>query len=432
MTKTPELLCPAGSPEKLRYALAFGADAVYAGIPRFSLRAKENPYNNNSLKDDIEYCHSQNKKMYVTANILPQNRKLESFKKSIATIAEAGPDGIIMSDPGMIQYVRKEFPELSIHLSVQTNTINWMSVAFWRDHGIKRIILSRELSMQELREIHTQVPDIGLESFVHGSICIAYSGRCLLSNYFNHRDANQGTCTNSCRWEYNVKEELSEGEKSTQSPKGEYLIEEKGRDGDLMPIEEDEHGTYIMNSKDLRAIEHLDELWGAGVESFKIEGRTKSIYYLSLITKAYRQAIDAMITKKPFNSKLLDETEKTANRGFTTAFLLSASERATEKFDSPQEENLPQVYAGKVVNQRAGGWMEVDIKNRIEVGHEIEYISPHNNYRFQISAMESKSGLALQLAHGGNGTVWIKTEGQIDPYALLSRVVDLPVSSSVP
>ena len=432
MTNIPELLCPAGSPEKLRYALAFGADAVYAGIPRFSLRAKENPYNNNSLKEDIEYCHSLNKKMYVTANILPQNRKLESFKKSIATIADAGPDGIIMSDPGMIQYVRKEFPELSIHLSVQTNTINWMSVAFWRDYGIKRIILSRELSMPELHEIHTQVPDIGLESFVHGSICIAYSGRCLLSNYFNHRDANQGTCTNSCRWEYNVKEELSEGEKPTQSPKGEYLIEEKGRGGDLMPIEEDEHGTYIMNSKDLRAIEHLDELWGAGVESFKIEGRTKSIYYLSLITKAYRQAIDAMIAKKPFNPKLLDETEKTANRGFTTAFLLSASERATEKFDSPQEENLPQIYAGKVVNQRAEGWMEVEIKNRIEVGNEIEYISPQNKYRFQISAMEGESGLTLKLAHGGNGTVWIKTEGPIDPYALLSRVVDLPVSSSVP
>jgi putative protease len=198
-----------------------------------------------------------------------------------------------------------------------------------------------------------------------------------------------------------------------------------------MPIEEDEHGTYIMNSKDLRAIEHLDELWGAGVESFKIEGRTKSIYYLSLITKAYRQAIDEMIAKKPFNPKLLDETEKTANRGFTTAFLLSASERATEKFDSPQEENLPQIYAGKVVNQRAGGWMEVEIKNRIKVGDEIECISPQSNYRFQISAMEGESGLALQLAHGGNGTVWIKTEGPIDPYALLSRVVDLPVSSSV-
>ena len=431
MTKTPELLCPAGSPEKLRYALAFGADAVYAGIPRFSLRAKENPYNNKSLKEDIEYCRSMNKKMYVTANILPQNRKLESFKNSIATIAEAAPDGIIMSDPGMIQYVRKEFPELPIHLSVQTNTINWMSVAFWRDYGVKRIILSRELSMQELQEIHKQVPDIGLESFVHGSICIAYSGRCLLSNYFNHRDANQGTCTNSCRWEYNVKEELSEGETSTQSPKGEYLIEEKGRDGDLMPIEEDEHGTYIMNSKDLRAIEHLDALWSAGVQSFKIEGRTKSIYYLSLITKTYRKAIDAMMENKPFDARLLDETEKTPNRGFTTAFLLSASERSTEHFDSPQEENLPQVYAGKIVNQRAGGWMEVDVKNRIEVGHEMEYISPLNNYRFRISSMENKSGLALKVAHGGNGTVWIKTEGQIDPFALLSRVNDVPVSHSV-
>jgi len=431
LAKIPELLCPAGSPEKLRYALAFGADAVYAGVPRFSLRAKENPYTNHSLKKDIEYCHRMDKKIYVTANILPQNRKLESFKKSIAIIAEAGPDGIIMSDPGMIQYATKEYPELPIHLSVQTNTINWMSVAFWRDYGVKRIILSRELSMQELREIHAKVPDIGLESFVHGSICIAYSGRCLLSNYFNHRDANQGTCTNSCRWEYNVKEELSEGEKATQSPKGEYLIEEKGRNGDLMPIDEDEHGTYIMNSKDLRAIEHLDELWGAGVESFKIEGRTKSIYYLSLITKTYRKAINAIVENKPFDPNLLNETEKTANRGFTKAFLLSASERSTERFDSPQEENLPQVYAGKIVNQRAEGWMEVDVKNRIEVGHKMEYISPLNNYRFRISSMENESGLALKVAHGGNGTVWIKTDGQIDPFALLSRVVDSPVSSSV-
>ena len=280
MVKTPELLCPAGSPEKMRYALAYGADAVYAGIPRFSLRAKENPYNNNSLIEDIEYCHRMDKKIYVTANILPPNRKLESFKKSLAIMAEAEPDGIIMSDPGMIQYVRKEFPDLPVHLSVQTNTINWMSVAFWRDQGVKRIILSRELSIQELQEIHTQVPDMELESFVHGSICIAYSGRCLLSNYFNHRDANQGTCTNSCRWEYNVQPETPEGEHTTKVPAGDYFIEEKGRNGDHMPIEEDEHGTYIMNSKDLRAIEHIEELWKAGVESFKIEGRTKSIYYL--------------------------------------------------------------------------------------------------------------------------------------------------------
>jgi len=431
VVKIPELLCPAGSPEKLRYALAYGADAVYAGIPRFSLRAKENPYNNNSLKEDIEYCHSMDKKMYVTANILPPNRKLESFKKSIATIAEAEPDGVIMSDPGMIQYVRKEFPSLAVHLSVQTNTINWMSVAFWRDHGIKRIILSRELSIQELQEIHTQVPDMELESFVHGSICIAYSGRCLLSNYFNHRDANQGTCTNSCRWEYNVQQEVPEGEQKTKSPEGNFFIEEKGRGGDLMPIDEDEHGTYIMNSKDLRAIEHIDELWNAGVESFKIEGRTKSIYYLSLITKTYRKAIDSMVASKPFDPELLRETEKTANRGFTTAFLLSGASRATERFDSPQEENLPQIYAGQIINERAGNWIEVDVKNRIEIGCEMEYISPQNNYRFRITSMESDSGMALKVAHGGNGSVWMKMEGPVDPFALLSRVVDSPVPSSV-
>ena len=224
---------------------------------------------------------------------------------------------------------------------------------------------------------------------------------------------------------------MPEGEQPTQSPQGEYLIEEKGRDGDLMPIEEDEHGTYIMNSKDLRAIEHLDKLWSAGVESFKIEGRTKSIYYLSLITQSYRRAIDDMASNKPFDPRLLGETEKTANRGFTTAFLLSASEKATERFDSPQEDNLPQIYAGKIVNERAGGWMEVDVKNRIEVGHEIEYISPQNKYRFQISSMENESGLALQVAHGGNGTVWMKTEGPIDRFALLSRVVNEPAPSLV-
>lgn len=345
-------------------------------------------------------------------------------------MAEAEPDGIIMSDPGMIQYVRKEFPDLPVHLSVQTNTINWMSVAFWRDQGVKRIILSRELSIQELQEIHTQVPDMELESFVHGSICIAYSGRCLLSNYFNHRDANQGTCTNSCRWEYNVQPETPEGEHTTKVPAGDYFIEEKGRNGDHMPIEEDEHGTYIMNSKDLRAIEHIEELWKAGVESFKIEGRTKSIYYLSLITKAYRKAINSMVEKKPFDPELLRETEKTANRGFTTAFLLSGASRATERFDSPQEENLPQIYAGQIINERAGNWVEVDVKNRIEIGHEIEYISPKNNYRFSISSMENDHGVALTVAHGGNGSVWMKMDGPVDPFALLSRIIDSPVHSS--
>ncbi|MCH8157543.1 MAG: U32 family peptidase C-terminal domain-containing protein [Nitrospinae bacterium] len=429
MVKIPELLSPAGSPEKLRYALAYGADAVYAGIPRFSLRARDNPYNDHSLKEDIEYCRRKGKKIYITANILPQNRKLESFKKSLAGFAEAQPDGIIMSDPGMIQFVLNEFPQVPVHLSVQTNTINWMSVAFWRDQGVKRIILSRELSLQEFQEIHERVPEMELEAFVHGSICIAYSGRCLLSNYFNHRDANQGTCTNSCRWEYNLYQELPGGEGGPQKLQGDFFIEEASRNGELMPIDEDEHGTYIMNSKDLRAIEHLDALRRSGVESFKIEGRSKSIYYLSLITQAYRQAIDDMAANRPFDPTLLDATHKTANRGFTTAFLLSASQRATERFDSPQEQNQPQIYAGKVVNDRPGGWMEVEVKNRIALDQEMECISPQNKYRFRITSMENANGMALATAHGGNDTVWVKTDGPIEPYALLSRIVETPVSS---
>ena len=408
---TSELLSPAGSPEKLRYALAYGADAVYAGIPKFSLRAKENPFKDHLLKEAIDYTHKIGKKIYITANILPPNRKIESFKKSLAQHAEMQPDAFIMADPGMIQFALREFPEIPVHLSVQTNTINWSSVDFWHNLGVKRIILSRELSLEEISEIHQKVPGIELESFVHGAICIAYSGRCLLSNYFNHRDANQGTCTNSCRWEYDIHEEKGNDMEDYLPLKGQYAIEEKQRDGELMPIEEDEHGTYIMNSKDLRAIEFLGPLKKAGVVSFKIEGRSKSIYYLSLVTRAYRAAIDDLEKNRDF----------TANRGFTSAFLISAANRETERFDSPQEPYQPQIFGGQVVNGRSG-WMEVDVRNRIELGDEAECLSPGGQYKFKINAMENRAGESVSVAHGGNGTVWVKAEGPVEPYALLSLV----------
>lgn len=421
---SPELLSPAGSPEKLRYAFAYGADAVYAGIPKFSLRAKENEFDDSLLKEMIAYTHKLGKKIYVTANILPPNRKINSFERSLASFAEAGPDGWIMSDPGMIRFALREFPSIPVHLSVQTNTINWASVAFWHELGVKRIILSRELSMEEISEIHEKVPGMELESFVHGSICIAYSGRCLLSNYFNHRDANQGTCTNSCRWEYNVHEE---GE-TTRTPAGNYAIEEVSRPGEMMPIEEDEHGTYIMNSKDLRAIGLLKDLRAAGVISFKIEGRSKSIYYLSLVTRTYRKALDDLTQGRDFDATLIDEISKTANRGFTTAFLVSAKNRDTERFDSPQETQLPQVYAGQVLEGRSGGWMRLEVKNRIEIGDEVEYISPKRQSRFKISALEDGKGNALTVAHGGNGSVWVQSPEAPEPHALLSLVcADVPV-----
>jgi len=430
----PELLAPAGSPEKLKYAFAYGADAVYAGIPKFSLRARENGFKDASLKEAIETTHALGKKIYITANILPKNRKVESFKKSLAFYAQAKPDAFIMSDPGLIRFALREFPEVPVHLSVQTNTMNWPSVEFWHDQGVKRIILSRELSLEEVSEIHEKVPAMELESFVHGAICIAYSGRCLLSNYFNHRDANQGTCTNSCRWEYNVHKEgdapkpLSScaegGQNAEASPplEGNYFIEEAKRPGEMMPIDEDEHGTYIMNSKDLRAIEFLKELKTAGVISFKIEGRSKSLNYLSLITKAYRKAIDDLALNRAFNPGLLDEINKTANRGFTSAFFISNSNRETERFDSPQVEDLSQVFGGQVLDLRGDGMMEVEIKNRVEVGDEVEYISPSEQYRFRINAMQNKNGQAISVAHGGNGTAWIQAEGPVEPYSLLSLV----------
>jgi U32 family peptidase len=422
----PELLAPAGSPEKLRYAFAYGADAVYAGIPKFSLRARENGFKDASLKEAIADTHALGKKIYITANILPQNRKVESFKKSLAFYASAEPDGFIMSDPGLIRFALREFPSIPVHLSVQTNTMNWPSVQFWRDEGVRRVILSRELSIEEVQEIHDKVPGMELESFVHGSICIAYSGRCLLSNYFNHRDANQGTCTNSCRWEYDVhKEGEKEGETSSSScssPEGNYFIEEAKRPGEMMPIDEDEHGTYIMNSKDLRAVEFLKELREAGVLSFKIEGRSKSIYYLSLVTKVYRTAIDSLAQNRAFDPKLLEEINKTANRGFTSAFYISKSNRDTERFDSPQDVDPPQVFGGQVLDLKSGGMMEVEVKNRMEVGDEVEYISPAGQYRFRINAMQDKKGTAIAVAHGGNGAVWIQSEGPVEPYSLLSLV----------
>ncbi len=375
---TPELLAPAGSPDKLKYALAYGADAVYAGIPKFSLRARENGFNDASLKEAISEVHQAGKKIFVTANILAPNRKVESFEKSLAYFAEAKPDAFIMSDPGMIQYSVRNFPDVPVHLSVQANAINWPTVAFWRDQGVRRIILSRELSLEEISLIHQKVPDIELESFVHGSICIAYSGRCLLSNYFNHRDANQGTCTNSCRWDYNVyKENEIDASAPAKPVEGLHYIEETGRPGELMPVDEDEHGTYIMNSKDLRAVEFLTELREAGICSFKIEGRSKSIYYLAMVTGVYRRAIEDLMQGRKFDPSLLQEIDKTANRGFTSAFLISNSNHHTERFDSAQADGQPQVFAGRILNSRADGWIEAEIKNRIETGDTVEYIAPH-------------------------------------------------------
>ncbi|MGB5008747.1 MAG: U32 family peptidase, partial [Candidatus Dechloromonas phosphoritropha] len=279
MAPAPELLAPAGSLAMMRTAFAFGADAIYAGQPRYSLRVRNNEFGDlDKLGTAIAEAHTQGKQFFVVSNIFPHNAKLTTYLADMAPVVALKPDALIMSDPGLIDMVREAWPDQVIHLSVQANTVNWAAVRFWQKIGVDRIILSRELSLDEVAEIRQQCPDIELEVFVHGALCIAYSGRCLLSGYFNHRDPNQGSCTNSGRWDYKVH---TPGEQ-------EILLEEKERPGELMPIEEDEHGTYIMNSKDLRAIEHVQRLVEIGIDSLKIEGRTKSPYYVARTCQSYR------------------------------------------------------------------------------------------------------------------------------------------------
>ncbi|MDQ5942687.1 MAG: family peptidase, partial [Pseudomonadota bacterium] len=285
--KTPELLAPAGSLAMMRTAFAFGADAVYAGQPRYSLRARNNEFGDmETFAGAVKEAHAGGHKFFVVSNIFPHNAKIKTYLDDMAPVIDMQPDALIMADPGLIMMVRERWPDMPVHLSVQSNTVNWAAVKFWQTMGLSRVILSRELSLEEVEEIRQQCPDMELEVFIHGALCIAYSGRCLLSGYFNHRDPNQGTCTNSCRWDYKV-------EPAKEDAAGDvWLIEEKERPGEHMPIEDDEHGTYIMNSKDLRAIEHVQKLVAMGIDSLKIEGRTKSPYYAARTIQAYRQAND--------------------------------------------------------------------------------------------------------------------------------------------
>lgn len=333
MTKKLELLLPAWDLEKLRFAFAYGADAVYVWAPMFSLRARQNSFTMEKLQEAVNYTRSLlwNKKIYFTANIYAHNLKIKPFLAQFKKMVEMKPDAFIMADPGLINIVRKEYPEVEIHLSVQANNTNWAQAQFWKEIGIKRIILSREISIKEMKEIHEAVPDIELEAFVHGAICMAYSGRCLISNYLSFRDSNQGTCSHSCRWEYKVfKNDATEVELESATGRseeyteltGNFFVEEKERPGDLMEIDEDEYGTYLMNSRDLMAIDYVKDLADAGIISFKVEGRNKTVNYLASVGYAYRQALDAVEVGKEYDvDALADELFSIANRGYIPWFL---------------------------------------------------------------------------------------------------------------
>lgn len=453
MLKSPELLLPAGSLDKMRVAYAFGADAVYAGQPRYSLRARNNDFALEQIKTGITEAHALGKKFLVASNAMPHNAKIKTYLADMAPIIEMKPDALIMADPGLIMMVREQWPEVPIHLSVQANTVNYMGVKFWQKIGLTRVILSRELSLDEVAQIRDLCPDMELEVFVHGALCIAYSGRCLLSGYFNHRDPNQGTCTNSCRWDYKVKaaaendsgdiEELGKidfdfGQAMQQAEQSNmtggcgsiprhpladdvYLIEEKERPGQMMPIMEDEHGTYIMNSKDLRAVEHVERLVKIGVDSLKIEGRTKSLYYVARTAQVYRKAIDDAVADKPFDFALLGELEGLANRGYTSGFYQRHSTHETQNYMRGHSESNRSQYVGDVTGfDDVNGMAEVLVKNRFQIGDRLEIIHPSGNQVIELSQMLDSAGRPVQVAPGSGHRVKIPLNGNMK-HAFVAR-----------
>ena len=403
----PELLAPAGTRAMMDSAFAFGADAVYAGQPRYSLRVRNNDFGNMSvLAEARQAARELGKQFYLVSNIFPHNAKVRTYLADMEPVIEMAPDALIMADPGLIAMVREKWPQMPVHLSVQSNTVNYAAVKFWKSVGISRVILSRELSLDEVAEIRQECPDMELEVFVHGALCIAYSGRCLLSGYFNRRDPNQGTCTNSCRWDYKVHPENESADGRPESKV--WLLEEKERPGELMPIEEDEHGTYVMNSRDLRAIEHVQRLVEIGVDSLKIEGRTKSPYYAARACQAYRRAIDDAVAGRPFDATLLSDLEGLANRGYTDGFYQRHHDAEYQNYLKGHSESERSLYVGDATAFDAErGLMQVEVKNRFAVGDRLEIIHPAGNRVLALERMENKAGEPVTVAPGNGHIMWL-------------------------
>ncbi|ATP44109.1 U32 family peptidase [Pseudomonas putida] len=429
----PELLAPAGTLKTMRYAFAYGADAVYAGQPRYSLRVRNNEFDHANLALGIQEAHALGKRFYVVINIAPHNAKLKTFLKDLAPVIAMAPDALIMSDPGLIMLVRQHYPQMPVHLSVQANTVNWASVQFWQQLGLSRVILSRELSLEEIEDIRHHVPDMELEVFVHGALCMAYSGRCLLSGYLNKRDANQGTCTNACRWKYDatpasedatgdivreVQPTLGLGAPTDQV----FLLQGSNRPEEAMPAFEDEHGTYIMNAKDLRAIQHVERLASMGVHSLKIEGRTKSHFYCARAVQSYRQAIDDAVAGRPFDRALMGNLESLAQRGYTEGFLRRHVHDEYQNYQRGNSVSERQQFVGELTGARVDGLAEIKVKNRFAVGDHLELMTPRGNYHFDLHRLCDRQQQAIEVAPGDGHVVYLPIPEQVPlEYGLLMR-----------
>lgn len=398
----PELLAPAGSLAKLKYAIMYGADAVYIGGEAFSLRVAAKNFTIEEIKEGIEFAHERGAKVYITANIIPHNSDLENFPEFVKEVNDLGADAIIVSDLGAFSIVREVAPNLDIHVSTQANNTNYASANMWYKLGAKRVILARDLSFGEISEIREKTPeDMEIECFVHGAMCVSYSGRCLLSNYLTHRDSNRGACAHPCRWKY-------------------YLMEEK-RPGEYMPVFENERGTFIFNSKDLCMIEHIPELIRAGVSSFKIEGRVKNELYVATVVKAYRDAIDAYFEcggDYKVDDAILEELSKVSHREYTNGFYFG---KPTEKHQLYTSNTYIQEYTiAAVAMDCKDGTAIFEQRNKFEKGDILEVINPlGDNFSFTVEDMYDEWDNPIQSAPHAQMTVKIKLNREVKPYAIV-------------
>lgn len=403
--KKPELLIPASSLEVLKTAVIFGADAVYIGGEAFGLRAKAKNFSPDEMREGIAFAHEHGVRVHVTANILAHNYDLEGAKAYFRELAQIRPDAIIVADPGMVMLAKENCPDIDIHISTQANNTNYMTFRFWYEQGIRRVVCARELSLAEIRQIRENIPeDMEIESFIHGAMCISYSGRCLLSNYFTGRDANHGACTHPCRWKYAVVEET--------------------RPGEYMPVYENERGTYIFNSKDLCMIEHIPEMLDAGIDSFKIEGRMKTALYVATVARTYRKAIDAAMTSPEAYEKILpwcrEEISKCTYRQFTTGFYFGKPDENTQIYDNNTYIN-EYIYLG-IVGETEGNFVRIEQRNKFSVGETIEIMKPDgSNVETKVLSIFNEGGESMESAPHPQQKLKVLLDAPADRYDLLRR-----------
>ena len=407
--RIPELLVPASSLEVLQVAVIFGADAVYIGGEAFGLRAKAKNFSKEDMSEGVRFAHEHGVKVYVTANILAHNQDLEGVRKYFEELREIGPDALIISDPGVYQIAKEVCPEIERHISTQANNTNYGTYQFWYQMGAKRVVTARELSLEEIREIRSRIPeDMEIETFIHGAMCISYSGRCLLSNYLTGRDSNQGACTHPCRWKYSVMEE--------------------SRPGEYFPVYENERGTFIFNSKDLCMIEHIPELIDAGIDSFKIEGRMKTALYVATVARTYRKAIDDYKKDPALYQKNMEwykeEIGKCTYREFTTGYYIGKPGSDTQIYDSSTYvKNY--TYLGTVEETDGRGFGRIEQKNKFSVGETIEIMKPDGrNVEVTVKGIFREDGESQESAPHPQQVLFIDLDGQAEPYDILRKRED--------